>query len=226
MDIGIVGLSDGNVARRLAHGRVNVLAFDADGLAATLADERVVVAMPTAVAVARALSAPRVVWMNMTPGFATEVMIQELWPELAAGDVIVDASGARYEDAQRRGAALATVRIHFVDCTIAPTADDPDHGHVLVFGADPAAARILAPYARILAPDKGWLHGGPVGAGHYIRSILNAGAAVDEAMARGAAAPVSSLALKLASGRVRGATQAERLLAAISEDFGDHTLPP
>jgi 6-phosphogluconate dehydrogenase len=94
-----------NVARRLARGGVNVFGFDAEGRAATLADEKILIGMPTAVALARALSAPRVVWLDVAPGFDTEVMIQDIWPELAAGDVIVDAGGTRYQDAQRRAAA-------------------------------------------------------------------------------------------------------------------------
>jgi 6-phosphogluconate dehydrogenase len=222
MDIGTVGLSDGNVARRLARGGVNVFGFDAEGRAAALADENVLMPMPSAIALARALSAPRVVWMNVAPGLDTELMIQELWPELAAGDVIVDASGTRCEDAQRRAAALATVGMHFVDCAIAPIADDPAHGHVLVFGADPAAARILACYAQILAPDNGWLHRGPVGSGHFAKMILEG--AVNEAMEQGTGTPVSSLALMLQSGRISGDTSAERLLAAMRANFGDDTV--
>jgi 6-phosphogluconate dehydrogenase len=229
MDIGIVGLSDGNVARRLARGGINVFGFDAKGRAATLAGEKILTAMPTAVALARALTAPRVVWMDVAPGFDTELMIQELWPELRPGDVIVDTNGTQYQDAQRRAAALATARIDFIDCTIAPIADDPGNGHVLVFGANPAAARIFAPYAQILTPDNGWLHCGPVGSGHFVAMVLDgtnaAHALVNDAMEPGVAAPVSSLALMLQSGRVRGNTRAERLLAAISESFDDETVP-
>lgn len=165
MDIGIVGLADGNVARRLARGGVRVLGFDSDGRAATLADENVLIAMPSAVA---------------------------------------------------------------------PIADDPTHGHVLAFGAGPAAARILAPYAQILAPDRGWRRCGPVGSGHYVKTVLAGvdpsptGAArgvVNEAMALGSATPVSSLALMLQSGRPGGNSFAERLLAAVREHCGDEAVP-
>jgi 6-phosphogluconate dehydrogenase len=175
MDIGIVGLSgaSGNVARRLAHAGVRVFGFDADGLAPALADDNVLTAMPTAVALARALSAPRVVWMNVPPGSPTELMIEEVWPELAAGGVIVDVGAARYQDAQRRAAALAAAQIHFVDCAIAAVADNPARGHVLLFGGSPAAARILAPIVRVLAPEHGFLHCGPAGSGHFVRMILD-----------------------------------------------------
>jgi len=222
MDIGFVGLAGGSddVARRLARGGVNVFGFDAGGRAAALADEKILTAMPTAVALARALSAPRVVWINVAPGVDTELAIQEVWPELAAGDVIVDAAAARYQDAPRRAAALVTARIHFVDCALAPVADDPAHGHVLVFGGSPAAAQVLAPFARILAPDpeRGWLHCGPPGSGHFVRMI-------NEAMEQGVAAPVLSVALLRQSGRASRDARGERLLAAIDESCGGTSVP-
>ena len=91
---------------------------------------------------------------------------------------------------------------------------------MLVFGGSPAAARILAPYARILAPDpeRGWLHCGPPGSGHFVRTV-------NEAMEHGVAAPVLSLALLRQSGRASRDARAERLLAAIDESCGGTSVP-
>lgn len=210
MDIGIVGLSGatGDVARRLARGGVNVFGFDAQGRAAALADEKILVAMPTAVALAHALSAPRIVWMNVAPGFDTEIMIQELWPELAAGDVIVDAGAADYQDAARREAALATVKIHFIDIAVAgPEGDSPD-GPVLYFGGTAAAARVFAPVADILASERGCLHCGPAGSGHLFRTMLGT-----------VPRQVLSMVTMLESGNPRGNANLERL-RALCESFG------
>ncbi|MEO8755453.1 MAG: NAD(P)-binding domain-containing protein [Casimicrobiaceae bacterium] len=175
MDIGFIGLSGDSerVARQAARAGVNVFGFDASGRAAALADEKVLVALPDAVALARALSAPRVVWMNVRPGKETELAIQDVWPELAAGDVIIDAAGARYKDAARREDALATAKIHFVDCMVAPPEGDDDDGLVLYFGGNSAAAQVFAPMAEVLAPGGGWLHFGPAGSGHYLRMRID-----------------------------------------------------
>jgi 6-phosphogluconate dehydrogenase len=175
MDIGFVGLSgdSARVARQAARAGVNVFGFDTSGRAAALADEKVLVALPDAVALARALSAPRVVWMNVQPGKETELAIQDVWPELAPGDVIVDAAAAAHEDAPRREAALATVNIHFVDCVVAPPEGDDDDGLVLYFGGNPAAAQVFAPMADVLAPGGGWLHFGSSGSGHYLRMRID-----------------------------------------------------
>ena len=174
MDIGIVGLRRGSVARRFAHAGVRVLGFDAAGHSEVLAADRAVTAMPGVVALARALPVPRVVWLDVAPGVPTELMIEEVWPELAAGDLIVDAGDALHRDTRRRAAALASVGIHFVDCGIRGEAGATDCA--VVTGGHPAAARIIAPFANILAPGPaaGWLHCGPAGAGHYVRMILGA----------------------------------------------------
>ncbi len=178
MDIGIVGLGrmGGNMARRLARGGVRVTGFDPDAkVAATLAAEGVLKPAATLVELAHALPAPRVVWLMVPAGAATELAIETAWPELSKGDVIVDGGNANYKDSQRRAAALAAAGIHFVDCGVSGGVWGKDNGYALMFGGSDAGAAILAPYARILAPaaDKGWLHCGPAGSGHFVKMIHN-----------------------------------------------------
>jgi 6-phosphogluconate dehydrogenase len=211
MEIGFVGLSDGSalMARRAARAGINVFGFDPGGRAVALANERVLVALPNAVAVARALSsAPRVVWIDVQPGRDTELAIQDVWPELAPGDVIVDAGAARHEDALRREAALATAKIHFVDCALAPGAGESDDGPALYFGGSPAAAQVFAPVAEILAPGRGWLHFGPAGSGHFFRTMLDT-----------VPGQIASMVKTMQSGNPDGNAQLKRL-RVLCESFG------
>ncbi len=178
MQIGIVGLGrmGGNMARRLARGGVEVIGFDADAkAAATLAGEGVLEAAPSVVALAHRLSAPRVVWIMLPAGRVTELAVEEVWPELAKGDVIVDGGNANYKDSQRRGAALASAGIGFVDCGVSGGVWGLDNGYALMFGGSEASATLIEPLAKILAPaaDAGWLHCGPCGAGHFTKMIHN-----------------------------------------------------
>lgn len=153
MDIGFVGIRHDQVLRRLAHAGVRVFACDPEGRAEALAAEDVVW-LPDAVAVARALRAPRVAWLDLPTGFATELAIQDVWPEFAPGDVIVDAGAGNAADASRRAAALASAHIRFVRCRVSDGA-----GGSLVLGGDAAAIAVVAPYADIVAGPKGWTHG-------------------------------------------------------------------
>ena len=178
MEIGIVGLGrmGANMARRLARGGVRVVGFDPDEAKRdVLAAERGIEPAASIRALVHALSPQRVVWLMVPAGTPTELAIEDVWPECAAGDVIVDGGNAYYKDSQRRAAALATAHLRFVDCGVSGGVWGLENGYALMFGADADAARALAPYARILAPspEQGWLHCGPPGAGHFVKMIHN-----------------------------------------------------
>jgi 6-phosphogluconate dehydrogenase len=178
MDIGIVGLGrmGGNMARRLARGGVRVVGLDPDPAAAgALQRERVLAPAGSLRELVAALAVPRLVWLMVPAGAATETAIDGIAGLLTAGDVLVDGGNAFYKDSQRRGAALAERGLHFVDCGVSGGVWGLDNGYALMFGGAAEAAKRIAPYARILAPapDRGWLHCGPCGAGHFVKMIHN-----------------------------------------------------
>ncbi|HKU86272.1 MAG TPA: NADP-dependent phosphogluconate dehydrogenase, partial [Casimicrobiaceae bacterium] len=88
---------------------------------------------------------------------------------------IVDGGNANYKDSQRRAGTMAARSIYYVDCGVSGGVHGLDQGYALMFGATADAAAMLAPYARVLAPapDAGWLHCGPAGAGHFVKMIHN-----------------------------------------------------
>src|SRR5207249_7401919 len=178
MEIGIVGLGrmGGNMARRLARSRVRVVGFDIDpGTRIALANEQVLTAAESIRDLVAKLATPRIVWLMVPAGTTTELMIEDVWPELARGDVIVDGGNAYYKDSQRRAAALASAGIHFVDCGVSGGVWGLDNGYTLTYGADAEAVRAILPYMKILAPaaEQGHLHCGPPGAGHFVKMIHN-----------------------------------------------------
>ena len=178
MEIGIAGLGrmGGNMARRLARGGVRVVGFDPDvGVRAALQAEGVLHPADSIVDLVQRLAAPRVVWLMVPAGDATELAVQDAWPEMSRGDVLVDGGNANYKDSQRRANALSTAGVDFVDCGVSGGVWGLDNGYALMFGGSDAAAARLAPYARILAPapDRGWLHCGPAGSGHFAKMIHN-----------------------------------------------------
>ena len=177
MDIGIVGLGrmGGNMARRLARGGVRVSGFDPDSQVRRALAADAIGEADSLAALVRALPAPRVIWLLIPAGDPTQRALDELAGLLAPGDLVVDGGNANYRDSQARASALAARRIRFVDCGVSGGVWGLDNGYALMFGGDAEAAAILAPYARILAPDPdaGWLHCGPVGAGHFVKMIHN-----------------------------------------------------
>ncbi|HVF64866.1 MAG TPA: decarboxylating 6-phosphogluconate dehydrogenase [Casimicrobiaceae bacterium] len=178
MEIGLVGLGrmGGNMARRLARGGVRVVGYDPDsGVREALHAEGVIAEVASLIDLGKALAPPRIVWLMVPAGRVTELAVQDVWPELARGDVIVDGGNANYKDSQRRAVALSSAGLHFVDCGVSGGVWGLDNGYALMFGGSDEAARLIEPYARILAPapDRGWLHCGPSGSGHFVKMIHN-----------------------------------------------------
>ena len=151
MNVGFIGQRI-DVARRLGRAGIRVFASGPD-----FAVVGNVTLMPNAVAVARALAAPRITMLDLADGFATELAIQDVWPECAAGDVIVDFGRGTRADGQRRAAALASVRMHFIDATLSEKA--------LHVGGEALAIAIAAPYFDGLGVQ--WTHKGPPGSGYH-----------------------------------------------------------
>jgi 6-phosphogluconate dehydrogenase len=176
--LAIVGLGrmGANMARRLARGGAHVHGHDAQPEArdALAAEAGVVLHASLADAVA-ALPAPRTVWLMLPAGAISEATLAELAALLAPGDLVVDGANANYLDSERHARELAARGLLFADCGVSGGVWGLANGYCLMFGAEPEAAARLAPIARILAPapDRGWLHCGPPGAGHFVKMIHN-----------------------------------------------------
>ncbi len=178
MDIGIVGLGrmGANMARRLARGGARVLAYDRERPARdALADEPGVSCVEGLAAVCAQLEGERVLLLMLPAGTATEDALRELLPLASAGDTLVDGGNAFYKDSMRRAMELSQKGLRYVDAGVSGGVHGLAHGYCLMLGGTPKSIEIFEPYARILAPgpERGWLHCGPAGAGHYAKMIHN-----------------------------------------------------
>lgn len=181
--LGLFGLRRARLYRRWLAAGVLVEGWDADSGYRTAAEAAGVRVRPSAAALAQGLPAPRVVWLDVAPGRTTELALQDVWPELARGELIVDGGDGDWRDARRREAALAAAGVHFADAF--------DDGEQLHIGGSDAALAALHP---LLVLRGGWRHCGAAGAAHFVRMVhagvaLAAHAAQAEAEALLAAAP-------------------------------------
>ena len=108
-------------------------------------------------------------------GEPVETAIRELLALVSAGDTIVDAGNSYYRDSMRRALALSQQGLRYVDAGISGGIHGMEHGYCLMLGGTPKSIEIFEPFARALAADadRGWLHCGPSGAGHYAKMIHN-----------------------------------------------------
>ena len=178
MRLAMIGLGKmgANMARRLSRNGIEVVGYDRDAatVASLAAETSVIAADSVADAVSR-LKAPRVVWLMLPSGDPTEAQLKELAAMLSPGDVVIDGGNSNYKDSQRRGGWLAERGIEFMDAGTSGGVWGLDNGYCLMVGGSKEVAAIMRPVLQALAPapDRGWAHVGPVGAGHYAKMLHN-----------------------------------------------------
>jgi 6-phosphogluconate dehydrogenase len=181
MHLGFIGLGrmGANMVRRLARDGHQVVAYNRTvEKAHELADEEHagghdVAAADTVAALVQSLAKPRVAWIMVPAGDATEAQIAELLEHLEPGDTIVDGGNTNFHDDVRRHAELAKHGIRYVDAGVSGGIWGLANGFCLMVGGDPEAVTPLEPIFRSLAPEDGYLHTGGPGSGHYVKMIHN-----------------------------------------------------
>jgi 6-phosphogluconate dehydrogenase len=131
------------------------------------------------------LKPPRAVWI-MIPAAAVDGVIEELTPQLAAGDTVIDGGNSHFIDDVRRAKTLAERGVHYLDVGVSGGVWGLERGYCLMIGGDAAAATRLGPLFASLAPGgsddvppsagtahHGYLHCGPSGAGHFVKMVHN-----------------------------------------------------
>ena len=177
MDVGIVGLGKmgGNMARRLLSRGHRVVGLDRD-------PSRVQALVQAGVTGARdwpelveRLAAPRVVWLMLPAGAPTVEAVGEALRLLAPGDVLVDGGNSYYRDSMARAQRAAQRGIRWVDAGVSGGIWGLENGFGLMLGGERDAVATIEPLVRALAPapDLGWVHVGPAGAGHYAKMVHN-----------------------------------------------------
>ncbi len=182
MQLGMVGLGrmGANMSERLRARGHEVATFDpnVESTAGSLEE------------LAAQLEPPRSVWL-MVPAGIVDAVVAELGPHLAEGDAIVDGGNSYYVDDLRRAGELRGRGIHWVDVGTSGGVWGLARGYCLMVGGDVEAVERLRPVFESLAPgveaaertpgregepapeERGWLHCGPVGAGHFVKMVHN-----------------------------------------------------
>ncbi len=177
MKIGMIGLGKmgGNMAERLMKGGHEIAGYARHEETVRTFEEKGGRGAGSIAELAGMLEGPRIVWLMVPAGGPVDSVIEDLMPHLDEGDIIIDGGNSRYTDTKRRAAALREVGIGMVDVGTSGGVWGLAEGYSMMVGGEKPAVDILRPILETLAPapDKGWGHVGPSGAGHFVKMVHN-----------------------------------------------------
>ena len=193
MQLGMIGLGrmGANLVRRLVRQGHECVVFDQNPqTVAGLVGQNITGAADLADLVAK-LAKPRNVWVMLPAGEITEQTVAELGRLLAPGDTIIDGGNAFFQDDVRRAREMKANGIHYLDCGTSGGVWGLERGYCLMIGGDKEAVERLDPIFAALSPgegtipktprreardprvERGYLHCGPSGAGHFVKMVHN-----------------------------------------------------
>jgi 6-phosphogluconate dehydrogenase len=177
-----IGRMGAGMTRRLLRGGHRVVAYDRDAAALGAVTDHGADPATSLKAMVGELAPPRTVWLMVPAGEPTSLTVRAVGELLDPGDIVVDGGNSNFRDAIRRADALAAKGVDFLDCGTSGGIWGEREGFCLMVGGSDEGFTRVEPAFATLAPENGYAHVGPVGAGHYVKMIHNG---VEYAMLQG-----------------------------------------
>jgi 6-phosphogluconate dehydrogenase len=190
MQLGIIGLGrmGGNIARRLMKDGHQCVVYDRDAKAIEGLETDGATGAKDLKDLAAKLKAPRAVWVMLPAGQPTEETVMALGEVLEKGDTVIDGGNTFYKDDIRRAKALKKQGLTYLDVGTSGGVWGLERGYCMMVGGDNEAFERVEPILKTLAPglgtiprtkgassraEHGYIHAGPVGAGHFVKMVHN-----------------------------------------------------
>ncbi len=177
MNIGIYGLGrmGANMARRLIGGGIEVVVFNRSPEPVEALAEQGAVPSSSIEDLVGKLESPRTIWLMVPAGAITDAALDAVKPLLENGDVVIDGGNSNYKDSIRRGEALSSLGIRFLDVGTSGGIWGLERGYSMMIGGDRSAFDQIEPIFQVLAPgaDRGYGYVGATGAGHFTKMVHN-----------------------------------------------------
>ena len=194
MQLGMVGLGrmGANLVRRLVRDGHTCVVYDVDAgaVSALAAESDAITGVADLDPFVAALEAPRAAWV-MVPAAYAGATVMDIAGRMESGDIVIDGGNTYYRDDIDRAEVLSPKGIHYIDVGTSGGVFGLERGFCLMIGGEKGPVEHLAPVFRTIAPglgsiertpgrsgdatpeEEGWLHCGPVGAGHFVKMVHN-----------------------------------------------------
>lgn len=193
MKIGVIGLGrmGGNIARRLMRGGHEVAVYNRSPEPVQELAKEGAIASTDLLDMQAKLGEGAIYWVMLPAGAVTDETIDEIAGLAKPGDIIIDGGNSFYKDDIRRAKALIERDVQYVDVGTSGGVWGLERGFCMMIGGDEAVVRKLDPIFDTLAPgygeivrtkgrdapddraEKGYIHAGPAGAGHFVKMVHN-----------------------------------------------------
>jgi 6-phosphogluconate dehydrogenase len=185
-----LGRMGGNMVRRLLKSGHQCVVFDRSPKAVDDLASAGALGASSLGDFVKKLQKPRAIWL-MAPAAVVDNVIADLLPQMEAGDIIIDGGNSYYVDDIRRAKLLASKKIHYVDVGTSGGVWGVERGYCMMIGGEDEVVKFLDPIFATLAPgvgsipqtpgrekiggtaERGYLHCGPNGAGHFVKMVHN-----------------------------------------------------
>ena len=170
MQLGLIGLGKMgfNMRDRLRQGGHDVVGYDPRPEVSDVGSLE---------ELAAALASPRIVWVMVPSGTVTEQTVSALAGVLGEGDLVIDGGNSRYTEDGPHAKLLAQKGIAFIDAGVSGGIWGLTEGYGLMVGGSDADIERAMPIFDTLRPpgpsEDGFVHAGPVGAGHFAKMVHN-----------------------------------------------------
>lgn len=175
MKIGFVGLGKMgmNMVERLLNGGHEVVAYARTEATVKEAEKKGAEGAASLQDIADKLARPRIIWLMVPSGKATEDTVNSLAGILEDGDILIDGGNSFYKDSLRRTGILKEKNISFLDAGTSGGVWGLEKGYCMMIGGEKDIFDRVEPVMKTLAPQNGYAHVGPHGAGHYVKMVHN-----------------------------------------------------
>lgn len=175
MEIGIIGLGKMgyNLALNIKDHHHRVVAYNRTREKIKEAEAEGLIGAYSVKELVSKLSVPRIIWLMVPAGDPVDEMIENLAPLLDKGDIIIDGGNSNYKDTLRRYETLKGKNLHFVDVGTSGGVEGARNGACMMIGAEENVFKVIEPIIKDICLEKGYLHTGKNGSGHFVKMIHN-----------------------------------------------------